>query len=212
LVAPAKHGGYRQFSTSGDIQSGRALLPFWAERLAVWFDLAETQEKIKFCHVISQLDHRYATEVDDISTSPPDQYPYATQTAQLVRRLPPSRGQRIRQLLTPEEMGDRKPSNFLRHLRSLASDVPGDFLRSIWSSRLLPNVKAILAGQPEGSLDAAARCAECISEVALQPELASVGPPPEITALLQGSRTSPARWQHSALSRTVFVPTSGNLA
>jgi hypothetical protein len=60
-------------------------------------------------------------------------------------------------------MGDRKQFQFLRHLRSLAPDVPDDFLHSIWTSRLPLSVKAILAGQPEGSLDAAARCADRIS-------------------------------------------------
>jgi hypothetical protein len=53
---------------------------FWAERPAVWFVQAEAQftlaginsERIKFCHIISQLDHRYATEVEDIITSPPE--------------------------------------------------------------------------------------------------------------------------------------------
>jgi hypothetical protein len=95
-----------------------------------------------------------------------------------VRWLSPAKEQRIRQLLTPEEMGDRKPSRFLRDLRSLAPDVPNDFLRSIWSSRLHHNMQAVLAGQPEGSLDAAARCADRISEVAPQPALASVDSPP----------------------------------
>jgi hypothetical protein len=168
--------------------------PLWAEWPAVWFAQAEAQftlagissEKIKFCHVISQLDQRYATEVEDIITSPPDQYPYTTLRTDLVRRLSPSREQRIRQLLTFEELGDRKPSQFLRHLRSLAPHVPDDFLRSIWSSRLPPNVQTIPALQHEGSLDAAARCADRISEVAPQPALASVGPTPDGTALLQG--------------------------
>jgi hypothetical protein len=79
-------------------------------------------------------------------------------------------------------MGDRKPSQFLRHLKSLAPDMPDDFLRSVWSSRLPLNIQAFLAGQDEGSLDAAAR----ISEVAPQPALARVGPPTDNTALLQG--------------------------
>jgi hypothetical protein len=79
-------------------------------------------------------------------------------------------------------MGDRKPSQFLRHLRSLAPDVPEDFLHTIWSSRLPPNIQAILAGQHEGNLDATAR----ISKVAPQPELASVGPSPDSTVLLRG--------------------------
>jgi hypothetical protein len=122
------------------------LLPFWAERPSVWFAQAEAQfflaginsEKTKFFHVISQLDHRYAAEVEDIITSPLERDPYTTLRTELVPRLSPSREQRIRQLLTLEEMGDRKPSQFLRHLRGLAPDVPEDFLYSIWSSRLPP--------------------------------------------------------------------------
>jgi hypothetical protein len=93
------------------------LPPFWAEQPAVWFAQAEAQfslagissEKTKFFHVISQLDHGCAAELEDIITSPPDQSPYTSVKAELVRRLTPAREQRIRQLLTLEEMGDRKP-------------------------------------------------------------------------------------------------------
>jgi hypothetical protein len=46
-------------------------------------------------------------------------------------------------------MGDRKPSQFLRHLRSLTPDMPDDFFHSIWSSRLPLNEQAILASQQE---------------------------------------------------------------
>jgi hypothetical protein len=57
-----------------------------AVRPAVWFAQAEAQfflaavssEKTKFIHVISQLDHRYAAEVEDIITSPPERNPYTT--------------------------------------------------------------------------------------------------------------------------------------
>jgi hypothetical protein len=169
------------------------LPPFWAERPAVWFAQAEAQiflagvnsEKTKFFYVISQLDHRYAAEVEDITTPPPERDPYTTLRTELVRRLSPSREQRIRQILTLEETGDRKPSQFLRHLRSLAPDVPEKYLYTIWSSRLPPNIQTILAGQQECSLDIAARCADRISEVAPRPALASVGPPPNNTTLPQ---------------------------
>ena len=61
------------------------LPPFWPERPAVWFAQAEVKftlagissERIKFCHVISKLDHRYATEVEDIITSSPERDPYS---------------------------------------------------------------------------------------------------------------------------------------
>jgi hypothetical protein len=140
-------------------------------------------EKTKFLHVISQLDHRYAAEVEDIITSPPERDPYTTLRTELVRRLSPSREQRIRQLLTLEEMGDRKPSQFLRHLRGLAPDVPEDFIYTIWSSWIHPNIQTINAGQQECSLDAAAHCMDRISEVAPQPAPASVGPSPKTTLL-----------------------------
>jgi hypothetical protein len=124
------------------------LPPLWAERSAVRYGQAEAQftlagissKQTNFYYVISQLDRLYACEVEGIIT--------------ITRRLRPnwwpvcpSREQRILQFLTLD-MGDRKPSQFLRHLRSLAPDVPDNFLRSIWSSLLPPTVWAILSGQP----------------------------------------------------------------
>jgi hypothetical protein len=84
-----------------------------------------------------------------------------------------------------EEMGDRKPSQFLRHHSSLAPDMQDDFLHSIWSGRLPPNVQAILAGQPEGDMEDMASCADRITEAAPQPALVSVAPLPDSAALLQ---------------------------
>jgi hypothetical protein len=49
-----------------------------------------------------------------------------------------------------------------------AESTPGPY-------SILPNVQAILVGQHEGRWEAAARCADRISRVAL----ASVGPPPD---------------------------------
>jgi hypothetical protein len=102
------------------------LPPFWAERPAVWFAQAEAQfslagisnETTKFYYVISQLDHWYAAEVEDVITSPPQQDPYTKLRTELLKRLSLSREQCAQQLLTFEEMGDRKPSQFLRHLRA----------------------------------------------------------------------------------------------
>ena len=88
-----------------------------------------------------------------------------------MRRLSTSREQRVRQLHSHEEIGDRKPSHFLRHL---TQDLPDDFLRTFWASRLLPHVvQAILAGQTEDSLDSASHLADRVCEVA-QPTTSSV--------------------------------------
>jgi hypothetical protein len=143
-----------------------------------------SSEQTKFCYVISQLDQCYAVEVQDIIISPPERDPYSILKAELVTRLSPSREQRIRQFLTLE-MGDHKPSQFLRQLRSLVLDVSDDFLHSIWFSRLPPNVRAILTCQSEGDLDATGRCAHCIIEAAPQPALMNVVPLPDSNALTE---------------------------
>jgi hypothetical protein len=75
------------------------LPPFWPKRPALWFAQTEAQfelagitsERTKYSHVISQLDHRYAAEVADIITSPPERDQYTTLKAELVRRLSVSR-------------------------------------------------------------------------------------------------------------------------
>jgi hypothetical protein len=85
------------------------------------------------------MEHGYVAEIDVIITSQTEQDPYTAIRTMLVRRLSLSREQCIRQLLTLE-MGDRKPSQFLRHLRGLAPDVPENCLYIIWSSRIPHNI------------------------------------------------------------------------
>jgi hypothetical protein len=130
-------------------------------------------------------------------------------TAQFVRRLPPRKNNASASSISSRWV---TVSRFWRHPRSLPSDVPHGFLLSICTSRLLSNIQAILAGQCEGSLDAAARCVDRISEVAPQPALARVSSPTTALHFCRESRTSPFRWQHSEPSRTAFAPASGTLA
>jgi hypothetical protein len=54
-------------------------------------------------------------------------------------------------------MGESKPSQLLRHVRSLAPDVPDYLLRTIWTSQLPRDVQITLASQPDVELDAEAR-------------------------------------------------------
>jgi hypothetical protein len=84
-------------------------------------------ERTKFHHIISQVYHQYAAEMEDITTSPPKNNPSTTLQTRLVDRLSSSKEQGSHQLLALET-GDRKPAQFLRHLRSLALDVPDYFI------------------------------------------------------------------------------------
>jgi hypothetical protein len=135
--------------------------------------------------VISQLEYWHAAEVEDINRAPLADKRHTTLRTELVRRLSSSCDQRVRQLLTHEAMGDRKTSHFLRHLKSLAPDVPDHFLRNIWSSRLPPHIQNILAGQAKGNLDAASNLAARIAEVALLPITASIVQTPDYASLIR---------------------------
>ena len=160
------------------------LPPFWPNRPAIWFAQAEaqfelsdiTRQRTKFNYMVSQLNQQHAAEVEDIIISPPEHKPYDRLKAELVRWLSTSCEQHMRQLLSHEEMGNRKPSQFLRHLKGLAPDVPDDFLCTIWASRLPLHMQAILAGQTEGSLDSASHLADRICEVTPLPATASITP------------------------------------
>jgi hypothetical protein len=91
----------------------------------------------------------------------------------------------VRELFSHEEMGYRKPSQFLRHLKGLAPDDPNDYLRKISVSRLPSQVQAILDGQTESNLDSASHLADIICEVKPLLTTASVcHPTPDDTAVL----------------------------
>jgi hypothetical protein len=138
----------------------------------------------KFYHVISQLGNKYAAEVEDVITNPPHTDCYDRIKAELIRRLSLSEEQRVGQLLLHEEMGDRRPTQFLRHLRTLAGpSVPSDFLRTLWTNRLSPNIQAIIATQAQVALDDVDQLGDKIAEVTPPPCVAGVSSPGDISIL-----------------------------
>lgn len=159
------------------------LPPFWAERPNLWFSQVDSQfaiagitsDNTKFNYVVAQLDTRYAAEVEDIIINPPSTDRYLHLRSKLIERLSISEEQRVRQLINEEELGDRKPSQFLRHLRSLADTtiLQDNMLRQLWLRRLPAHAQAILTAQSELPLDKIAEIADKIVEVSpTQPALA----------------------------------------
>jgi hypothetical protein len=70
----------------------------------------------------------YTAEVEDITTSPPQQDTYTKLRTDLLNQPSPSRLQCVHQFFTFGKMGDSKPSQFLRHLKEPHTDY---FLCSI---------------------------------------------------------------------------------
>lgn len=148
--------------------------PFWPDDPELWFAQLEgqfalcniTKDETKYAHVLSRIEPKQAREIRDVITQPPSAGKYEAIKKALIQRLTDSQEQRIRQLLEHEELGDRKPSQFLRHLNALAgTTVSGELLRTLWLGRLPTQMQAILATRTEDDLDDVAEQADRIYEV-----------------------------------------------
>lgn len=148
--------------------------PFWPEEPELWFAQLEGQfaicgvreDEARYAYVISKLEPRQAKEIKDVIINPPADHKYRAIKQALIQRLTDSQGQRIRQLLEHEELGDRKPSQFLRHLRTLAgTTLPDELLRTLWLGRLPTNMQAILATRTSDKLEDVAEQADRIHEI-----------------------------------------------
>lgn len=174
----------KTFTPSDLCRVGVRLPPFWPEEPAVWFAQIEgsfalsriRDDETKYHYVSAQLEHRYAAEVKDILVNPPATGKYETLKTELIKRLSASRDKEVTQLLMHEELGDRRPSQFLRHLRHLAGkNIPDDFIRTIWTSRLPTSLQTVVASQPECTLQALADLADKVHDlVPSTPQVASV--------------------------------------
>lgn len=157
---------------------GVKLPTFWTHKPAMWFAMLEgqfyltniTADSTKFYYVLSKLDDTIASEVEDIILNPPPTNKYDKLKKELIARLSATQEQKVRQLLSHEEMGDRKPSQFFRHLQNLAGEsVPEEFLRSLWASRLPTHIQAIIAVQSGSNMEAVAAIADKVNEITPEP-------------------------------------------
>lgn len=201
---------------------------FWPEKPAVWFAQIESQFSIsnittdatKFNYVVAQLESQYAAEVEDVIISPPATDKYKKLKEELIKRLSVSRQKKVKQLLSQEELGDRRPSQFLRHLRNLAGpNIPDEFLLSIWTNRLPNNVQYVVASKPNDSLEELADLADRVYDLssphqvaatsASDPQLATLvrqvseltREMKELKSQLHGSRQSRSKNRSSSRSR-----------
>ncbi|XP_063631858.1 uncharacterized protein LOC134803082 [Cydia splendana] len=188
--------------------------PFWPEEPALWFSQMEAQFAIagissdttKFNHVIGQLEHKYAVEVKDIISNPPADNKYEKIKSQLISRISVSKEQKFLQLMKNEELGDRKPSRFLRHLRALAGEgIPEDFLKTVWISRLPGNLQALITSQAKATLEELAESADKVYDVAPQTlQVHALG------TTTHGTEISEIARQMTELTREVAALKAGN--
>ncbi|KAL0098773.1 hypothetical protein PUN28_020729 [Cardiocondyla obscurior] len=159
------------------------LPPFWKENPELWFFQVEsafqinrvTNDDFKYHMVVSKLDSDSLQEVADIIKSPPRERKYAGLKKAILDRFMDSADRQMRKLLTQLELGDRKPSQLLRRMRSLADNrASEDVLRVKWMDLLPSSAQRLLRFFKTSSLDELAAAADELLEDNTNPTVLAV--------------------------------------
>lgn len=127
--------------------------PFWRDKPRLWFisfeaatsDLKKSQAQLAQM-VIAQLEKQDVEQISDLLYNPPSSEQYLTLKNRLISAYEESDSRQMQKLLSEIELGEQKPTQLLRHMRSLARDkVPDTTLRLMWTNHLPPHVRAVLA-------------------------------------------------------------------
>lgn len=127
----------------------------------LWFTMLEltfaqnkvTNDYTKFAVAVNSLDARAAELVSDIILKPPLQDRYQRLRETVILRMGKSLSERMQQVLHFERIGDRTPSEFWRHLRSIVEDtaISDETLRYVWLTQLPIAVQsAVVARETDG--------------------------------------------------------------
>ncbi|XP_064482905.1 uncharacterized protein LOC135395741 [Ornithodoros turicata] len=154
------------------------LPPFWSHNPTVWFLQVEcqfalsgiTSQLAKFRHVVSVLPQEVAAQLIDVLTAPPAANPYDALKAALLERTTASERKRFQELLSAEDLGDRRPTELLRHMQNLLGEravtFDASFLKQLFLQRLPRTVQMILTSASTLSLPELALLADKVMEVA----------------------------------------------
>ncbi|UYV66090.1 hypothetical protein LAZ67_4000182 [Cordylochernes scorpioides] len=156
---------------------------FWPNDPELWFITLESQfllnkpspitnDDTKFSYLISLLPPSTAIEVREFIISPPPDNKYDALKKAIIKCTADSEFKKLQQLLTQEELGDRLPSQLLRHLRQLIGEskaVSDTTLKMLWMQRLLKNILIILTTQEQASLNSLADLADRVTEINSSP-------------------------------------------
>lgn len=166
--------------------------PFWKANPALWFCQLEAQfemnritvDKSKYYTVVAAIESTVLDQVSDLVLNPPENGLYTALKRRLLDVFADSEQGRLKKLLSQIDLGDQKPSNLLREMRSLAgSSISSDILKTLWLQRLPSNMQAILSISAE-NLDRLVVMADKIHETTVGSELHKINLQPQETSIV----------------------------
>lgn len=159
-----------------DINALIVKLPaFWSSNPKIWFVQAEAQFALgkitadlsKYNYVVATLPQDVAETVVDILENPPTTGMYNSLKETLIDRHSLSIESRIRKLVSDEEIGDKKPSDYFRKLQQLAgnnSAIGSELLKELWIGRLPQAVSVALIPQKDEDVKVLTKLADRVWE------------------------------------------------
>ncbi|CAK1588179.1 unnamed protein product [Parnassius mnemosyne] len=117
--------------------------PFWRDKPRLWFvsfeaatnDLKKSQAQLAQM-VIAQLEKQDIEQISDLLYNPPASDQYNSLKDRLIFAYEESNSRQLQKLLSEIELGDQKPTQLLRRMRTLARDkVPDSKLRLMWARK-----------------------------------------------------------------------------
>ena len=120
---------------------------FWSNNPRTWFIQAEAQFQLgkitadisKYNYVVASLPQEIAESISDLLEKPPRTGLYNNLKQMLIDRHSLSIEGRIKKLVSEEEMGDKRPSDYFRKLQRLAGScgtVGEELIKKLWITRL----------------------------------------------------------------------------
>ncbi|XP_015435180.1 PREDICTED: uncharacterized protein LOC107190810 [Dufourea novaeangliae] len=147
--------------------------PFWKHEPSLWFIQVEsmfqtsriTSDSTKYNHIVSSLDAETMMEVADILRNPPGEGRYVQLKTEIIKRFSDSADQQLHMALAEVQLGDKKPSQLLRQLQSLAGNrASEDVLRVRWLALLPPAIVRCLKILRAASLNEQAQLVDELME------------------------------------------------
>lgn len=156
--------------------------PFWRNKPNLWFLQIEglmrkakiTRDNLKLEELVCNLDADIMSIIEDILEGPPEEQNYQKAKERIIRIFSDSEESKVRTLLQGLTLGDSKPSELLRKMRSLAGgEITEDFLKNMWVQRLPTDMQQILTVNP-GTLNNMAEQADKIADISVQLNISAV--------------------------------------
>lgn len=190
------------------------LSAFWRAQPSLWFLQSEalfekhrvTDDTAKFNSVVGALDATTIEDLQDIIKSKPDTDAYKTLKEAIIKRTTESPDSTLLKLLTNLELGDSKPSQLWRKMKSMAGDKILDAaLKVMWLAHLPAPAQTYLSLFKVDSIDDLLEAADKL--ITHNTQVSSVNAT-ETTSCASSGYSTPARGADPVLQQLVTLQAS----